>query len=206
MRHGNWLCIALLATASLGCRESNVASDPSSSSSETATAFQEPSSLVPTGTSMDVTLNTVLSSETAHVGTAWTGIVENGVEGIPSGSQVSGTVTAVVPAERGNRAMLDLGLRSITVDGKRYSVHGGTEAVVAGSPRARNLGAIAGSAAAGAIIGKAVSGSQKGAVVGGILGGATAGKVVADSKGYQVVLKPGMTLTFTTSEAVRVRA
>jgi hypothetical protein len=102
--------------------------------------------------------------------------------------------------------MLDLGLSSITVDGRRYAVHGGTAAVIAGSPRARNLGAIAGGAAAGAIIGKAVSGSKQGTLIGGIVGGATAGKVVADSRGYQVVLKPGMTLTFTTSESVRVRA
>jgi hypothetical protein len=84
-------------------------------------------------------------------------------------------------------------------------VHGGTEAVIAGSTRARNLGAIAGSAAAGALVGKAVSGTGKGALIGGVIGGGVATGVVAASDGYQVVLKPGTALTFTTSEVIAVR-
>jgi hypothetical protein len=84
-------------------------------------------------------------------------------------------------------------------------VHGGTESIIAGSPRARNLGAIAGSAAGGALIGKAVSGSNKGALIGAVVGGGVATGVVAASDGYQVLLKPGTEITFTTSEAVAVR-
>jgi hypothetical protein len=118
---------------------------------------------------------------------------------------VSGSVVSVKPAVKGDRAMLDLGLTSITIDGHRYDVHGSTEAIVAGSTRARNLGAIAGSAAAGAVIGKAISHSTKGAVVGAVVGAGAATGVVSQSDGYQVVLKPGMSLTFTTSEAVAVR-
>lgn len=205
MRNLRWLWIGLVAAAIIGCRESGQTSDTGTSSSTSSSAYEE-TQLLASGTPIEVTLSTTMSSETAHVGSSWTGTVAGGVEGIPAGSPVSGTVIAVEPAARGNRAMLDLGLRSITVDGRRYSVDGSTEAVVAGSPRARNLGAIAGGAAAGAIIGKAVSGSKKGTLIGGIVGGATAGKIVADSKGYQVVLKPGMTLTFTTTESVRVRA
>jgi len=84
-------------------------------------------------------------------------------------------------------------------------VHGSTEAIVAGSTRARNLGAIAGSAAAGALIGKAVTGSTEGAVAGAVVGGGVATGVVAASDGYQVVLKSGTALTFTTNEAMAVR-
>ena len=160
---------------------------------------------VPSGTSLDVTLGTSLSSESASVGDAWTGSVVNGREGIPAGSTVNGTVSAVKVAKKGDRAMLDLRLTSITVDGRSYQVAGSTEAIIAGSTRARNLGAIAGSAAAGALIGRAVEGSGKGAVVGGVVGGAAATGVVAGSQGWQVVLKTGTALTFTTSEAVAVR-
>ena len=39
----------------------------------------------------------------------------------------------------------------------------------------------------------------KGTVIGGIVGGGVATGVVAKSKGYQVVLKEGTPLTFTTS-------
>ena len=87
--------------------------------------------------------------------------------------------------------MLDLALSSINVEGRTYRVHGGTEAVVAGSTRARNLGAVAAGAGAGALIGKAVGGGGKGALIGGLIGGAAATGAVAASKGYQVVLKPG---------------
>ena len=144
------------------------------------------------------------------MGNAWSGSTRNasvldGRNVIPAGSSVAGTVTSVKPARKGDRAMLDLGLTSFTVDGHTYRVHGSTEAVIAGSPRARNLGAIAGSAAAGALIGKAVSGSNKGTIIGGVIGGGAATGVVSQTKGWQVVLKEGTPLTFTTNEAVAVR-
>ena len=210
MRHAPFLFIAaLIAVVALaGCggdqRAAAGGADENTSSNRVAEAT------LPTGTSVDVTLATALTSETASVGDAWTGStrsasVVDGRNVIPAGSSVSGTVTAVKPAQKGDRAMLDLGLASITVDGRTYRVQGSTEAVTAGSTRARNLGAIAGSAAGGALIGKAVSGTSKGAVIGGIVGGGVATGVVAASDGFQVVLKSGTPLTFTTSQAVAVR-
>ncbi len=165
---------------------------------------------VPSGTPIHATVNAEISSKTANAGDRWSGqvtesVVVGGRTVIPAGSIVSGTVTAARAAERGDRAMIDLAVTSVSVDGRSYPMHASTEAIVAGSTRARNLGAIAGSAAAGAIIGKTVGGSGKGAVIGGLLGGAAAGGVVAKSKGYQVVLKSGTELTFTTNESVAVR-
>ena len=199
MRHSHWFFIvALVAAAGLsGCNEPKVAQKGTESPSNSLT--------VPSGTSLDVTLGTALSSETASAGTAWSGTVVNGQAGIPAGSSVAGTVISVKPAKKGDRAMIDLGMTSLEISGRRYAVHGSTEAIVAGSTRARNLGAIAGSAAAGALIGQAVSGSTKGTIAGAVVGGGVATGVVAASDGYQVVLKPGIALTFTTSEAVAVR-
>jgi hypothetical protein len=175
-----------------------------------AAPAESPGITVPSGTQVAITLNTNLTSETAQVGDAWTGVVkDNVVVGektvIPAGSIVSGTVSAVRPAKGGDRAMLDLAVDGMTVEGGQYSVHATTEAVVAGSTRARNLGAVAGGAAAGALIGRAVGGSGKGALIGGLLGGAAAGGAVAKSKGYQVVLKEGTQLTFTTSQEVAIK-
>jgi hypothetical protein len=203
MRHSHWIsCIALVAAVGLmGCNEEKTAQTTGSG----ATDSQVATLTIPSGTSLDVTLNTALSSEDTHVGDSWSGSVTTGRDGIPAGSTVDGTVTGAVAARKGNRAMLDLGITSITVAGRQYPVHGRMEAVIAGSPRARNLGAIAGSAAAGALIGKAVSGTTKGAVIGGVIGGGVATGVVAKSDGYQVVLKPGTALTFTTTEVVAVR-
>lgn len=204
MRYPLWISLfAVAATTVLsGCQTDQKAAQ---NTDNNPAASQVAHVTIPSGTSLDVTLDTSLSSESASVGDAWSGTILNGRDGIPAGSAVSGTVSAVKAAKKGDRAMLDLKLASITVGGRSYRMDGSTEAIIAGSTRARNLGAIAGSAAAGALIGRAVGGSGKGAVVGGVVGGAAATGVVAGSKGYQVLLKSGTPLTFTTSEAVAVR-
>ncbi len=181
-----------------------------STSSPSGSSTQQAGTTVPSGTAVAVSVNTLISSETAKVGDTWTGVVKDPVmvDGrtiIPAGSTVTGTVTEVTPAARGSRASLDLAMSSVEVNGRSYDLHGGTESIVAGSTRARNLGAIAGGAAAGALIGKAVGGGGKGALIGGLLGGAAAGGAVAKSKGYQVVIKEGTGITFTTTESVAIR-
>src|SRR5262249_32645930 len=122
-----------------------------------------------------------------------------------AGSMVHGVVKAVKPAQKGDRAMLQLAITSIEVEGKSHNIHATGEEVVAGSTRARNLGTVAGGAAAGALIGKAVGGSGKGALIGGLIGGAAATGAVANTKGYQVVVKEGAAMNFTVDEAVTLK-
>ena len=165
---------------------------------------------LPTGSSIEITLGTTLTSETANIGNAWSGSIRSAsvVDGrnvIPAGSSVRGTISGVTPAEKGDRAMLDLALTSFTVGERDYSVHGSMESVVAGSTRERNLVAIGGAAVAGAVIGHQASNSGKGTVLGGLIGAGAATGFVSQTKGYQVVLKQGTPLTFTTSGAVVVR-
>src|SRR5215471_10411877 len=159
-----------------------------------------PGVTVPEGTPIKVAVDAQITSETAQPGDTWTGVVKDPVvigtaAPIPAGSVVHGVITGSLAAEKGNRAVLCLSVKNITVGSTEYSVPAGTDSIIAGSPRARNLGAIAGSAAAGALIGKAVGGG-KGALIGGLIGGGAATGVVAKSKGYQVVIKPGTELTF----------
>jgi hypothetical protein len=164
---------------------------------------------LPAGSAVPIRIGTSLSSEQVRVGDSWSGVVTrsvyaNGDLVVPAGTTVSGTVAAVRPAERGDRAMLQLGLARLHIGDRSYRVHGRSEPVIAGSPRARNVGAIAGGTAAGAILGKTVGGSNKGALIGGLLGGAVATGAVAKSKGWQAVIHDGATLTFTTSNSVAV--
>jgi hypothetical protein len=123
---------------------------------------------------------------------------------LPAGSVVHGTVIDAKPAQAGDRALLALELTSIDAFGKTYPVSGTMDPIVAGSPRVRNVGAIVGGTAAGALIGKAVGGG-KGSLVGGLIGGAAAGGAVARSKGFEVVLKPSSTVTFTLAKDAVVR-
>jgi hypothetical protein len=212
MRHAHFIsCVALVAATVLsGCRSGQQVADNGTNKTSSGTSSRVAELTLPSGTSIDVTLATALTSETASVGNTWVGSIRNasvldGRNVLSAGSSVAGTVTAVKPARKGDRAMLDLGLTSVTIDGRSYSVQGTTEAIIAGSTRARNLGAIAGGAAAGAVVGKAVSGSNKGTIIGGLIGAGAATGVVSQTKGWQVVLKEGTQLTFTTSQPVAVR-
>jgi len=206
------ICVALIAaTLFSGCRnDQQAAQSGTSNTGGHSSTTHVANTTLPSGTSLDVTLNTPLTSETATVGDAWTGTIRNasmvdGHSAFPAGSTVSGTVTSVTPAHKGDRAMLDLGLSSVTVGDNNYRVHGTMESITAGSTRARNLGAIGAATAAGAVVGHAIGGSGKGTLIGAVVGGGAATGVVAGTKGYQVELKPGASLTFTTSEAVAVR-
>jgi hypothetical protein len=159
---------------------------------------------------MTVRLTSTVSSETATVGDAWSGVIVNpvradGREVLAAGTEVRGSVSGALEAKRGSRAMLDVVVEEVVVEGRALPLVAVTEPVIAGSPRARNLGAIAGGAAAGALIGKAVGGDGKDAAIGGLLGGAAATGVVAKSKGYQVVFTPSTVLVFTVNEDVAMR-
>ncbi len=214
MSRSQWITSFTLiaAFALLGCKSDDQASLSTGSNPTTsgiATARVADLNL-PSGTSINVTLGTSISSESANVGDSWTGVVAspvivNGRTLAPAGSVANGTVTGVTPARKGDRAMLDLGLTSFTVGDRSYRVHGSTEAIIAGSTRARNLGVIGAATAAGAVIGHAIGGSGKGTLIGAIVGGGAATGAVAKTKGWQVVLKQGTPLTFTTNEAVAVR-
>lgn len=201
--------LAMTLGLSSGCREETSTTDQVSAAPSGASSSSSSRHSLTSGTTFNVTLGSTISSKTASVGDAWHGTVANNVETqnggmIPAGSDVNGVVTGAVSAKRGSRAMLDLSVRGIRVNGRDQAVIANSEPVIAGSTRARNLGAIAGGAAAGALIGKAV-GDGKNAAVGGLIGGAAAAGVVASSKGYQVVLKDGTTMSFTVNETVSMR-
>lgn len=175
-----------------------------------ATTPSKPGVSIPAGTALKVAVNAQITSETAQPGDAWQGtIAEPLVIGtaapIPAGSVVHGVVKAVKPAQKGDRAMLQLAITSVEVNGKSHSFAATGESMEAGSTRTRNVGAVAGGAAAGALIGKAIGGSGKGALIGALAGGAASGAAVAASKGYQVVVKEGSQLSFTVDEAVTMK-
>ena len=162
------------------------------------------------GTAVKVTVSAKISSETAQPGDNWTGTVQEPVivgdrVVIPAGSTIHGVVSGTAPAQSGSRAFLVLSTRSVEIEGRSHALAADADSIVAGSTRARNLGAVAGGAAAGALLGKAIGGSGKGALIGGILGGAAATGAVAASKGYQVEVKEGTELTFTVNEPVVMR-
>ncbi len=180
------------------------------SSNPSPPAHEAPSATIPAGTSVKIAIDNALSSETAHAGDSWSGTVQEAVTvgsmaPFPAGSTVHGVVAASQGAEKGSRAYLVLRVTSIESNGKSHEIEATADSMIAGSTRKRNVGAIAGGAAAGALLGKAIGGSNKGALIGGILGGAAATGAVAASKGFQVTVDKGQAVAFHVDRDTKVR-
>jgi len=91
--------------------------------------------LLPSGMSIDVRLDTKLTSDGTQVGDEWAGevmkpVILDGKTLAPAGSLAGGTVTDVGPACSGDLSMLRLGLTSLTVRDRNYRVKNSTEATV----------------------------------------------------------------------------
>lgn len=183
---------------------------PATTSTTHASQPVEPGVTLPSGTAIKVAFSAHVTSETAMPGDTWTGTVQEPVAVgdrivIPAGSTVTGVVSGSKAAEKGSRAFLVLSVKSIDVNGHTYAVSASADSMIAGSTRARNVGAVAGGAAAGALLGKAIGGGGKGALIGGLIGAAGAGTAVATSKGYQVEVKEGAEVTFNVNHSVVMR-
>ncbi|MCC6350339.1 MAG: hypothetical protein IT347_12200 [Candidatus Eisenbacteria bacterium] len=165
---------------------------------------------VPGGTPIKIGVDVALNTETAHAGDPWSGTVKEAVTigssaPFPAGSVVHGVVSAVKSAEKGSRAFFVLRITSIEANGRTHEIGATADSMIAGSTTKRNVGAIAGGAAAGALLGKAIGGSGKGALIGGVLGGAAATGAVAASKGFQVEVKQGQELVFHVDTDTKVK-
>ena len=195
------IVLATIGVLVVGCLRSD------GQSGGLAGIFGGPRVTVPAGAEISVRLAQSLSSETAHSGDSWEGVVTRPVTVgdrvvIPAGAEVQGVVVSAREAQRGSRASLELGVRAVKVEDRKVALRASAEPVIAGSTRARNVGAIAGGVVAGALLGKATADE---AGKGAIIGGAVATGAVAASKGYQVVLHDGTVMTFAVNEKVSMR-
>src|SRR4030095_6594528 len=99
---------------------------------------------------------------------------------------------------------LDLAVRRVLVDGEWRSMSADMPPIVAGSQRARKIGAIALGTAGGALLGHSVAKDKHGTLIGGLVGGAaTYGLTRPAFRTMQ--LRPGTELSFTTNNSVAMR-
>jgi hypothetical protein len=165
---------------------------------------------VNSGQIIRVRLNQTITSETAHVGDQFTTTVvdpvyASGLEVIPSGSEITGRVSAVNRASRKSKAGF-IGVRFVSLrlptgiaraingdltDVNADNVTADNEGEVSGqSSMKRNVVFIGGGAAAGALIG-AIANGGKGAGIGAIVGGGLGAAGAIFSKGNEAVVKSG---------------
>jgi TolA-binding protein len=169
---------------------------PAQSSGTRSTTSTRGGSEIPTGTEVDVRLQSALNSGTAQVedrfeGTTMTDLIVDGRTAIPAGSIMRGVVTAVEPGTRTNRtAKMTVSFDQVTVNGRAYPMRGTvTQAIEGEGIRGEATRAGAG-AAVGGVLG-AVLGGVKGAVLGAIIGG---GGTIAATEGKEVELPQGSVL------------
>jgi hypothetical protein len=165
---------------------------------------------VPQGTPIHVVIDQSVSSKTASLGQTITGTVSQDVKAggrvvIPKGSPAKLTVAGVQASGRlSTPAKLWLKLRTVTVNGKTYTLATSAAGRTEGSKAKRDTAFIGGGAAGGAIIG-ALAGGGKGAAIG-AAAGAGAGTAGAAATGKKDVEFPAETrLVFTTQIAVAIK-
>jgi len=132
-------------------------------------------------------------------------IVVDGEEVVPAGAEVSGVVTEALQSARvKGRARLALRFNSITVDDTPTAIGTAAIARLAPATKKNDAGKIAAGAGAGAIIG-AIAGGKKGAVVGTVVGGGAGTGVVLATRGDEVTLAAGTSLTTTLTRPLVVQ-
>jgi hypothetical protein len=164
---------------------------------------------IPSGTTITVRLETAVASDTSKVedrvrGTLAKPVVVDGVTAIPDGSSVAGTVTEAVRSGKvKGRASLALRFTSLTA---RNEVHDITTARIsrqAASTKGDDAKKVGIGAGAGALIG-AIAGGGKGAAIGGAVGAGAGTGVVMATRGDEVELPAGTTVTTTLQEPLKI--
>jgi hypothetical protein len=173
-------------------------------------AFREVT--VPAGTVLPIELSTTVGSATSQVedqvrGTIRKAVIVDGIEAIPAGSTVSGVVTE---ADRSGRvkglARVAFRFSSLDVKGdvERVTIRTNTIAREAEATKKKDAAKIGGGAAAGAVIG-GILGGGGGAAKGAAIGGAAGTGVVLSTRGKEITVPAGTTVSTKLTEPVTVR-
>lgn len=166
--------------------------------------------VVPSGTTITVSLGSALGSKLSQSGQTFSGsvskdvIVGNSVV-IPQGATVSGTVTDAKPLGKfAGGAELQVRLDSISLNGNDIPVHTGLRTFSAKGKGKRSAVITGGGAALGGIIG-GLAGGGKGAAIGMLAGGGAGAGGSALTGNKDIVLPAESALSFQLSEPLELR-
>lgn len=165
---------------------------------------------IPAGTRLSLTLSTTVASNTSQVEDTVRAklakpVLVDGVEGLPKGAELVGSV---IEAERSGRvkgrASVAFRFQRLTAWDETHDIQTARIAREAASTKKEDATKVGIGAGAGALIG-AIAGGGKGAAIGGAVGaGAGTGAVMA-TRGDEVSLPAGTTISATLQEPVTVR-
>lgn len=215
MTRNNWIAVAALASVAAAGACSPKGSEAGQPNNKPARNEQPVAYTVPTGASLDMTINNELSSRTNKAGDTFTARVVADVRDpagnvvIEEGSTVNGLIIAVKPApNRRTPGTLTLALSTVEVDGKTYPLVAQIDEVASerrNQPiNAGDAGKVAVGAAAGAVVGQVLSKNTKGTVIGAVVGGIAGAGYAAETKDVDIVLPSGAHILATVREPVTI--
>ncbi len=165
---------------------------------------------VPSGTTLSIELRTPLASDKSTVeetvqGVLRRALVVDGVEVVPAGATVTGSVTEAVRSARvKGRARLALRFTSVTIDREPMRMATASIAREAQGTKKKDAAKIGIGAGAGAVIG-AIAGGGDGAAIGATIGGAAGTGAVLATRGEEVELASGTVLSTRLTQPLTVR-
>jgi hypothetical protein len=166
---------------------------------------------IPAGTLLPASLQSALTSDATRVeapvrATLRRPVLVDGVEALPAGTTVYGSVTSAQESGRvKGRAALSFRFNRIdTLDGGRAAIASNTITRVAPATKKKDAAKIAGGAAGGAIVGGLLGGGD-GAAKGAAVGGAAGTGVVLATKGEEVRLTVGTPISVRLTAPLTVR-
>lgn len=173
-------------------------------------------STVPMGTSMSLTLNETLSTETNRVGDSFTATLQSAVRDgsgnvlIPAGATVRGRLTGVNKSGHvGETGILKLAFEAVSFGGRSYAMDG---TVVRANPERSNrtstrtqVGKVAAGAAAGAILGRVIGKDTKSTVKGAVIGAAAGTAIAMGTADVDVVLPAGSSMDIRLDSPIEIR-
>jgi hypothetical protein len=176
---------------------------------EHAEAKREPV-VVPTGTSITVSLGSAIGSKLSQTGQTFAGSVAKDVlvhqaVAIPRGTNVSGTITEAKPLGKlAGGAVLEVRLDTINLHGADIPVQASARTFTQKGKGKRTAVLAGGGAALGGLIG-GLAGGGKGAAIGLAAGGGAGagGSALAGNK--EIVLPAEADITFELSQALEIR-
>lgn len=161
------------------------------------------------GTTLNLALQTELTTKTAQVGDAFTATVSSPIVVgnrvvVPEGATVRGHVVSTAqPGKMSGKGMMQLAFDELEFNGKTYNVASVGDTIWGKGGTGKDAAMIGGGVAAGAVLGKVLGGSAaKGAVIGGAAG--TAASLM--TRGPQLEMPAGTPVAFQLDRDVTVTA
>jgi hypothetical protein len=198
------------ATRSVGSSPANTSAAPTPAARPEPRKPQFRELTIPAGTRLSLTLSTAVASDTSKVEDAVRArlakpVVIDGVEAMPQGAELAGSVIEAEQSGRvKGRATVAFRFQRLTAWDETHDIQTARIARQAESTKKEDATKVGIGAGAGALIG-AIAGGGKGAAIGGAVGaGAGTGAVMA-TRGDEVRLPAGTTVTTTLQEPVIVR-